>query len=89
MNAVKEIERRDKKISDDKKRIEELTEEIEGLRQLLDCAAANICLLVKEDGGMRKISRNDVRQVLGKYHLCAKSDEEGNYLLQLVEENNA
>lgn len=89
MNAVKEIERRDKKISDDKKRIAELTEEIEGLRQLLDCAAANICLLVAEKGGTRKISRSDVRQALGKYHLCAKSDDEGNYLLELVEEGNA
>lgn len=88
MRAVKEIERRDKKISDDKKKIMELTEEIEGLRQLLDCAAANISLLVAEQGGVRKISRSDVRQALGRYRLCARSDEEGNYLLELVEEKN-
>ena len=89
MNMEKEIERRDKRIADDKKLITELKEEIVALRQLLDCAAANISLLVAEKGGIRKISRNDVRQALGKYRLCAKSDDEGNYLLELVEESNA
>ena len=42
MDAIKEIGRRDKRINNDKKIIDELKEEIEALRQLLDCAAANI-----------------------------------------------
>ena len=89
MDATKEIKRYERRIANDKKKICELMEENEALRQLLDCAAANICLLVKEEGGIRKISRQDVKEALGKYHLCAKSDEEGNYLLELVEEDNA
>ena len=85
MNAVKEIERRDKKISDDKKRIEELTEEIVGLRQLLDCAAANIAMLVKEQGGKRILSADDVKNALGNYRLFATKDKEGNYILEICE----
>lgn len=38
------------------KKISELEEEITALRQLLDCAAANIALLVSEQGGVRRIS---------------------------------
>ena len=60
MNAVKEIERRDKRIRDDAEKILRLKEEIEALRQLLDCAAANMVMLVGEEGGERKISRKDV-----------------------------
>ena len=60
MNAEKEIRRRDKRIEDDKKIIAELKEEIVGLRQLLDCAAANIVMLVKDTNGVRKISKKEV-----------------------------
>ena len=86
MNASKELGRYEKRIESDKKKILALTEEIEALRQLLDCAAANISLLVKEHGGERKLSKNDVSEALGKYSLCASRDEEGNYILKLYEE---
>ena len=86
MNAVKEIERRDKRISDDAKQISELKEEIEALRQLLDCAAANMVMLVGEQGGKRKISRKDVGEALGKYRLSAECDDAGNYILEIVKE---
>lgn len=83
-NHIKEIERRDKKIADDKKTIIALKEEVTALKQLLDCAAANIVLLVKEGGSVRKISRESVRVVLGQYHLSARCDDAGNYLLEAV-----
>ncbi len=86
MTLSKEIDRRDKKIEDYKKQISDLKEEILGLRQLLDCATANIVMLVKENNGVRKISKQDVAQALGKYRLLAKSDDEGNYLLEIKEE---
>ena len=86
MDTVKEIARRDRRISNDKKLIDELKSEIEALRQLLDCAAANIVMLVKDSGGSRKISRKDVSRVLGKYRLSAKCDDEGNYILETAEE---
>lgn len=88
MDLKKEIERRDFKIANDKKVIKELREEITALRQLLDCAAANISLLVKEQGGERKLSKKDVSEALGKYRLCARCDKEGNYILKLYEEKN-
>ena len=81
-----EIMRRDKRIADDKKIIAELNEEIIALRQLLDCAAANIVMLVNDGGGTRKISRKEVSEVLGKYRLSAKCDDEGNYVLEVVGE---
>ena len=86
MNAVKEIERRDKRIRDDAEKILSLKEEIEALRQLLDCAAANMVMLVGEEGGERKISRKDVSAALGKYRLSATCDDEGNYILKTVAE---
>ncbi|MBE7055055.1 MAG: hypothetical protein E7392_02945 [Ruminococcaceae bacterium] len=85
MQGLKELEKRDKRIENDRRKICELTQEIEALRQLLDCAAANISLLVKEHGGSRKISRSDVSKALGKYRLQARTDDEGNYLLELIE----
>ena len=85
MDSVKEIARRDRRILNDKKLIKELKSEIEALRQLLDCAAANIAMLVKDGGGNRKISRKDVSEVLGKYRLSAKCDADGNYILETVE----
>ena len=86
MNAVKEIERRDQRIKGDAEKILRLKEEIEALRQLLDCAAANMVMLVGEAGGIRKISRKDVSDALGKYRLCAKCDDEGNYILETIKE---
>ena len=74
------------KIRRDKEEIARLTEENEALRQLLDCAAANISLLVKECGSIKKLSQEDVREALGKYRLTAERDSEGNYLLKLCEE---
>ncbi len=86
MNAENEIKRRDKRISDDKKLIEELEEKIVALKQLLDCAAANIAVLVKETDGVRKISKKKVSEALGKYHLSAECDDGENYILKLIEE---
>ncbi len=86
MNAEKEIKRLENRIAGDKKQIEELKEEIIALKQLLDCAAANLVLLVREGGGTKKISRKEVGEVLGRYHLGAKCDDSGNYILEIVEE---
>ena len=86
MNNEKEIMRLDKKIGDLKKIISGLNEEITALKQLLDCAAANIAMLVKEEGGKRIISASDVSDALGKYRLVSEKDENGNYVLQ-IEEN--
>ena len=80
-----EIKRRDKKIADDKKVISQLREEIEAMRQLLDCAAANIFMLVKEQGGKRIIAADDVKNALGNYTLQATKDKEGNYILEICE----
>lgn len=86
MNSEKEIKRRDKRIADDKKIIEELKEEIVALRQLLDCAAANLAMLVRDTDGVRKISKKEVSEVLGKYRLSAKCDDGENYILEVVRE---
>lgn len=80
-----EKERFEKKIADDKKLIEELNEQITGLRQLLDCAAANIALLAAEKGGKCSLSCEKVREVLGRYRLTASRDENGNYILETKE----
>ena len=81
----KEIKRYERRIANDKKKICELIEENVALRQLLDCAAANISLLVKEQGGMRILSQKDVKEALGKYRLHASRDDAGNYLLKIEE----
>lgn len=86
MDYKKEIERRDKRIEAYKKDLCILNEEIVALRQLLDCAAANLALTVKEQGGTLRLSGDEVSEALGKFHLKAKHDEEGNYLLEIVEE---
>jgi len=83
----KELKRYERRIANDKKKICELTEENEALRQLLDCAAANISLLVKEQGGIRTLSQKDVKEALGKYRLHASRDDSGNYILKLCEES--
>ena len=72
MDYNSEIIRRDKRIESYKKDILALKEEIIALKQLLDCAVANISLLVKEKGGSCKISRSDVSKALGKYRLQAR-----------------
>lgn len=87
MNTEKEIRRRDKRIADDKKIIDELKEEIVALRQLLDCAVANLVMLVKDSEGVMKISRREVGEALGKYRLSAKCDDADNYILRVVQEN--
>lgn len=87
MDTQKEIGRRDNRIKNDKKKIEELKEEIEALHQLLDCAAANIVILVRENGGSCKIASKDVSEALGKYRLHATRDDIGNYILHVQSEN--
>lgn len=86
MDYQKEIQRRDRRIENYKKEIMALKEEIVALRQLLDCAAANLVLAVKERGGSLKLSKTDVSEALGKFHLHAKKDAEGNYELELAQE---
>ena len=84
--SVKEAGRFRKKAEDSMREIEKLNEEITALHQLLDCAAANIAILTKSSGGVRKISRKDVSEALGKYQLKAKCDDEGNYILEVTGE---
>ncbi|MBQ8808470.1 MAG: hypothetical protein IJZ81_04115 [Clostridia bacterium] len=86
MDLRKEIDRRNLRIKAYQKELCEKNEEILALRQLLDCSAANIALLVKEEGGIKSLSRKQVSEALGKYHLSARADTEGNYILELVEE---
>ena len=77
--------RYEKKIENDKKLIAELKEEIVGLRQLLDCAAANIYLLSGEKGGKCTIPIEKVRDALGRYRLSAFRDKNGNYVIETKE----
>lgn len=86
MDYKREINRRDKRIEACRQEISALKEEISALRQLLDCAAANLVLAVKEQGGKIKLSSTDVSTALGKYHLQARKDEDGNYELEIVGE---
>ena len=86
MDYKNEIMRRDKRIETYKNTVEELREEITALRQLLDCAAANIVLLTKEKGIKITLSKSEVSEALGKYHLSAKRDNDGNYELEIKEE---
>jgi len=86
MDYEKEIDRRNKKIDSLKKEIKSKTDEIEAMHELLDCAAANLVLMVKEAEKSIKISKKKVREVLGKFHLRAKVDGDGNYLLEIIEE---
>lgn len=86
MDYKKEILRRDKRIEVYKKEIMQLNDDIATFRQLLDCAAANLVLAVKERGGTLKLSRSQVSEALGKFHLHAKKDSDGNYELEITEE---
>lgn len=86
MDTNKEIARRDKMIASCKAEISQLKEEIAALTELLDCAAANISMLVEDKGGTCKISKKAVAEALGKYRLHAHTDEDGNYVLCLYTE---
>lgn len=81
MENTRERERYIRKKETDKKRITELTEEITALRQLLDCAAANIAILTYESGGERRISAKEVKSALGKYELHARREGD-DYLIE-------
>lgn len=86
MDYKNEIIRRDKRIETYKNTVAELREEITALRQLLDCAAANIVLLTKERGSKVTLSKAEVSNALGKYRLSANRDKDGNYELEIKEE---
>lgn len=86
MDYKNEIARRDKKIEDLKKEIKAKEEEISAMHELLDCAAANIAVLVKEADEIVSISKKAVSEALGRYSLRAKDDKNGNYILEIVEE---
>lgn len=85
MDLKKEVEKRNRKIENDKKVIGEREEEITALRQLLDCASAWIALLVKEKGGEVKVPSGDIKNILGKYSFGAIKEGEGNYVLKVKE----
>ena len=85
MDVNVEITRRDKKIEDLKKEIKFKEAEISAMHELLDCAAANIMVLVKEADEIVTISKKAVSEALGKYSLRAKDDGSGNYILECGE----
>lgn len=85
MDYTKEIGRRDRKIEEYKNRIRELEEEISAMKELLDCAAANLMVAVKEQGGKILLAKKEVSDALGKFSLSAKDDGNSNYILEIVE----
>ena len=91
MNYEKEIERRDKRIESFRAELCELKEENTALRQLVQCAAANIALLVKEGGKCVTLSKEDVKEALSLYKLTAHRNKRGDYVLEIEsreEKNN-
>ena len=76
----------EKLVASYKEQIKDLKDEIKALRELLDCAAANISILVEKKGGSCTISKKSVSEALGKYRLHAYADGAGNYVLNLVED---
>ncbi len=86
MDYKREINRRDKKIEDLKKEIKAREEEISAMCELLDCAAANLVLLVKDAGETVILSKKEVAEALGKFHLRAKDDGDGKYILEITGE---
>lgn len=87
MDYRKEILRRDKKIEDLKTEIKAKEEEISAMHQLLDCAAANLVILVKKAGRpIVSLSKKEIAEALGIFHLRAKDDGDGNYLLEIMSE---
>ena len=83
--SVKEAGRFRKKAEDSVREIEKLKEEITALHQLLDCAAANIVLLVNSHGGKCKIPASEISRVLGKFELSASRESDGTYLIETRE----
>lgn len=79
------IKRLEKRIASYKEEVRELHEEIIALRQLLDCAAANLVLVLKEGETPRALSKEDVKDALGKHHLAAR-EEDGFYILEILSE---
>ncbi len=79
-NEIKRLERR---IGLYKKEVRELHDEIMALKQLLDCAAANLILVLKDGETPRAISKEDVKCALGKYHLAAR-EEDGYYIMEII-----
>ena len=77
--------RLEKRIESYKTEVRELHEEIIALRQLLDCVAANLVLTLKDGETPRTLSKDDVREALGKYHLAAR-EEGGFYILEIISE---
>ena len=84
MNFRNEVDLRDRKIEGLKKEIKSQKEEIAAMYQLLDCAAANLMLAVKEK--TLRISKREVSEALGRFHLSAKDDGNGNYVLEILGE---
>ena len=84
MDYTKEIGRRDRKIAEYKNRIREMEEEISAMKELLDCAAANLMVAVKEQGEKLLLSKKEVSDTLGKFSLSAKDDGKGNYILEIA-----
>ena len=84
MDYKKEIGRRDKKIEELKNKVREMEEEISAMRELLDCAAANLMVAVHEKGEKLLLSKKEVSDTLGKFSLTAKDDGEGNYVLEIT-----
>ena len=68
MDYKKEINRRDKKIEDLKKEIKDKEEEISAMGELLDCATANIVVLVKNAGKRAALSKTEIKEALGKFN---------------------
>ena len=62
MDYEKEIARRDKRIEAYKREVNELYEEIVAMRQLLDCAAANLVLIMADGEKPRSLSKEDVKR---------------------------
>ena len=80
--SVKEAGRFRKKAEDSMREIEKLNEEITALHQLLDCAAANIVLLVNAHGGRCKIPAGEISRVLENFELSASRENDGTYLIE-------
>lgn len=77
-----EKERFEKRISAYKEEVRELHEEIIALRQLLDIAAANLVLVLKDKESPYKLSKEEIKKTLGTYHLFAR-EEGGLYILEI------
>ena len=77
-----EKERLEKRIETYKKEVRELHDEITALRQMLDIAAANLLLVLKDEKSPYKLSKEEIKTALGTYHLTAREDS-GFYILEI------